>query len=356
MNKMNEIQGKKRRGCLGCLGRGLIGVLILLVILMIAGAIYQSVAGANDLKKFPPPGQLYDVGEYRLHLHCTGEGSPTVILEAGAGSPGLIWTYVQPEIAKSTRVCSYDRAGFGWSDIAPGLLSPQQIASDLHALLDAADVPGPYIMVGHSAGGVYVRAFTNQYLSEVVGMVLVDSTHEGQNVRFPQEYQELNKTQNVMFDFCRFVSPFGGMRVARFFDMATTAYNMDLETGKVFLSTMYRTNYCRAVATETEALSTSISQEGAPGSLGDLPLIVLTAETSEEEMLAQIPAYLQSVAGPEVIRKVFEASRDMQKELVGLSSRGKQIMIPNTGHMIHLDQPQVVIDAIQSVMEQVRGK
>lgn len=347
---------EKRGGCLGCLGRGLIGLLIVLIVLMVAGVIYQSSASASDLKKYPPPGQLYNVGEYRLHLYCTGEGSPTVILEAGAGSPGLIWMYVQPEIAKHTRVCSYDRAGFGWSDSASGPLSPQQIASDLHALLEAAGVQSPYILVGHSAGGVYVRAFTNQYPSEVVGMVLVDSTHEEQNVRFPPEYQELNKTQNAMFGFCRFVSPFGGMRVTRFFDMATTAYNMDSETGQIFLSTMYRTKYCRAVAEEVEALSTTISQAGTPGSLGDMPLIVLTADTSEEEMQAQIPAYLKSVVRPEVIRKVFEVSRVMQQELVGLSNRGRQIMIPNTGHMIHLDQPQVVIDAIQSVMEQVRGK
>jgi len=359
MNKTNNIQNKpvgKKRGCLGCLGRGVIGLLALLAILMIVGAIYQSVASASDLKKYPPPGQLYDVGEYRLHLYCTGEGSPTVILEAGAASPGLIWTYVQEEIAKSTRVCSYDRAGFGWSDPASGPLSPQQIASDLQALLQAAEVPGPYIVVGHSAGGVYVRAFTSQYPSEVVGMVLVDSSHEGQNVRFPPEYQELDKVQNTMMAFCRVVSPFGGMRATRFFDMATTAYNMDPEIGQTFLSTMYRTKFCRATAEEIKALSTSLSQPDIPGSLGDLPLIVLTAETSEEEMQAQIPAYLQSIVGPEVIRKVFEVSKEMQKELVGLSSRGRQIMVTDSGHMIQLDQPEVVIDAIREVMEQVRGK
>lgn len=355
MNTKNKPTGK-RLGCLGCLGRGVIGLLVVLVVLMIAGAIYQSAASASDAKKYPPPGELYDVGEYRLHLYCSGEGSPTVILEAGAGSPGLIWTYVQPEVARATRVCSYDRAGFGWSDTAPGLLSPQQIASDLHTLLEAANVPGPYIMVGHSAGGVYIRAFTAQYPSEVVGMVLVDSSHEGQNVRYPPEYQELDKVQNTMMAFCRLVSPFGGMRATRFFDMATTAYNMDPDIGQIFLSTMYRTNFCRAAAEESEALSTSLSLADIPGSLGDLPLIVLTAETSEEEMQAQIPAYLQSIVGPEVISKVFEASREMQKELVGLSNRGRQIMVTESGHMIQLDQPGVVIDAIREVLEQVRSE
>ena len=354
-NSQKDVKGK-RRGCLGCLGRGVIGLMIFLVIVMIVGAIYQSAASASDLNKYPPQGELYDVGEYRLHIHCTGEGSPPVILEAGAASPGLIWTYVQEEIAGSTRICSYDRAGFGWSDSAPGPLSPQQIASDLHALLQAAGIPGPYILVGHSAGGVYVRTYASQYPSEVVGMVLVDSSHEGQNVRFPPEYRELDQVQNTMLDFCRFVSPFGGIRVTRFFDMATTGYNMDPEIGQAFLSTMYRTKFCQATAEEIEALSTALSQPDTPGSLGDLPLIVLTADTSEAEMLAQIPAYLKSAVGPEVIAKVFETSREMQRELVNLSSRGRQIMVKNSGHMIQLDQPEVVIDAIREVMAQMQNK
>ncbi len=129
MNTKNKSTGK-RRGCLGCLGRGVIGLLAFVVVLMIAGAIYQSAASASELKKYPPPGELYDVGEYRLHLYCTGEGSPAVILEAGAYSPGLVWYLVQEGAAKFTRVCSYDRAGFGWSDPAPGPRGSDEAASD----------------------------------------------------------------------------------------------------------------------------------------------------------------------------------------------------------------------------------
>ena len=360
MNKTNNkkvVQGKstgRRGGCLGCLGRGLIGLLAFLVVVMVAGAIYQSTASVSDLKKYPPPGIFYDVGEYRLHLYCTGEGSPTVILEAGAGSPGMLWTFVQKGIEKSTRVCSYDRAGLGWSDPASGPLSPKQIASDLHALLETAGVQGPYILVGHSAGGVYVRAFANQYPSDVVGMVLVDSSHEGQNAHYPPEWQELDKVQNSMMAFCRVVSPFGGMRLARIFDAATAT--MDPEIGAAYLSTLYRTGFCRVSAWEIEALSTSNSKSYIPGSLGDLPLIVLTADTSEAELQAQVPAYLQSAVGPEVIAKVYQVNREMQQDLVNLSSRGRQIMVPNSGHMIQLDQPGVVIDAIRDIVEQVRRK
>jgi len=358
-NDKKDVQDKpvgRRRGCLGCLGRGAIGLLIFLAVVMLVGAIYQGAASASDLKKYPPPGELYDVEDYRLHLYCTGEGSPTVILEAGAGSPGLIWTFVQEEVEKSTRVCTYDRAGFGWSDQASGPLSPEQVALELHTLLETANVPGPYILVGHSAGGVYVRAYVSHYPSEVVGLVLVDSSHEGQYVRFPPEYLELSRLQNTMTTICRLVSPFGGMRLARAWDMMTAGYTMDPEIGEAFLSTMYRTRYCLAAAEETEALSVSLSQADIPGSLGDLPLIVLTADTSEAELQAQIPAYMRSAVGSEVIAKVYQVSRELQQELAGLSSRGKQIMVAHSGHNIHLDQPGAVIEAIREIVEQIRSK
>lgn len=360
MNKTNdkkEVQGKpegRRRGWLGCLGRSLIGLLALLVTMLITGAIYQAIASANDLKKYPPPGELYDVGDYRLHIYCIGEGSPSVILEAGAGSPGLLWGYVQEEIGNSTRVCWYDRAGFGWSDPASDPLSPQQIASDLHTLLDTADVPGPYILVGHSAGGIYVRAYTSQFPSDVVGLVLVDSSVEGQYANYPPEWQEFDKVQNSMMAFCRVTSPFGVMRLSHLFDSATTS--MDPEMGAAYLSMLYRTNFCQVSVMEVNALGISYRQSTLPGSLGDLPLIVLTAATSEAEMLAQIPAYLQSVVGPMVIKKVYEANQEMQQDLVSLSSRGRQIMVSSSGHMIQLDQPGVVIDAIREVMERARGE
>ena len=139
-NDTGKVQGKRR----GCLGRVAVGLLVFLIIALAAGAIYQAVASASDLKRYPPPGELYDVGDYRLHLYCTGEGSPTVVLEAGAASSELSWYLVQKEVAGFTRVCAYDRAGFGWSDPASGPLLPAQVAEDLHKLLTAADVPGPY--------------------------------------------------------------------------------------------------------------------------------------------------------------------------------------------------------------------
>jgi len=353
--KAQAVPARKRRSCLNCLGRGAIILAGLLVVTLAAGAIYQAAASASALKKYPATGKLYDIGEYSLHLRCTGEGNPTVVLEAGSGTPGLVWTPVQREIEKSMRVCSYDRAGYGYSESAAGPLPPQQVASDLHALLKAANVPGPYIMVGHSAGGVYVRAYANQYPSEVVGMVLVDSSHEDENLILPPEWVKLNQTQNSMIALCRAMSPFGLMRLSHMFDAAIAGVSMDAQVGAAYLASTYQTRFCRASAEEIEALASTPYQPDTPGRLGNMPLIVLTADTSQELLQAQVPGYLKSTVGPEVVAKVFQANREMQKSLAGLSSRGRQIMVPNSGHMIQLEQPGVVIDAIRTIVEQVRG-
>jgi pimeloyl-ACP methyl ester carboxylesterase len=265
---VQTVSARKRRGCLGCLGRGAIGLLVFLVVAMAAGAIYQAAASASDLKKYPPPGELYDVGDYRLHLHCTGEGSPTVILEAGAGSAALAWYLVQKEVAGFTRVCSYDRAGFGWSDPASGPLLPRQVAEDLHKLLMAADVPGPYILVGHSAGGYYVRAYAGQYPSEVLGLVLVDAVHEQQDAHYPPEYVRLSNSAYAMLPLCQIMSPFGGVRTLGFWNAAGSS--VPAEVREAYLSTLYRNAFCPAMANEGKAVSMFLSQPDIPGSLGDL--------------------------------------------------------------------------------------
>jgi pimeloyl-ACP methyl ester carboxylesterase len=352
-NTVQAVPVRKRRGCLGCLGRGAIFLAGLLVVLMAVGAIYQAAASASDLKKYPVTGKLYNIGDYSLNLNCTGTGSPTVVLEAGSGTPGLTWAPVQREIEKSMRVCSYDRAGYGYSELARGPLSPQQVASDLHALLKAANVPAPYIMVGHSAGGVYVRAYASRYPSEVSGMVLVDSSHEGESLILPPEWVKLNKTQNTMMAVCRAISPFGLMRLSHMFDAVIAGVTMDPQVGAAYLAATYQTRFCRVSAEEVDALANTPYQPDTSGALDNMPLVVLTADTSEEQLQAQVPGYLKSTVGPEVVAKVFQANREMQKSLVGLSNLGRQIMVPNSGHMIQLEQPGVVIDAIREVLAQV---
>jgi pimeloyl-ACP methyl ester carboxylesterase len=141
------------------------------------GGGYQTVQEAVDAHAYPMPGQLINVGAHRLHLHCTGSGSPTVVLQPGGGdfSSGMAW--IAPAVASETRVCVYDRAGRGWSEPADSPQDAAQIATDLHTLLQRGNVPGPYVLVGHSFGGLYVLTYADRYPDEVAGMVLVDSTN-----------------------------------------------------------------------------------------------------------------------------------------------------------------------------------
>jgi pimeloyl-ACP methyl ester carboxylesterase len=156
----------------------------------VIGAIYQAIATEIDRRNYPPPGQLVDVGGYKLHLYCTGTGTPTVILDPLF--PGTVsnWAWVQPEIAKTTRVCAYDHAGLGWSDSGPEPRDEKQQARELHTLLTNAGVPGPYVLVGHSLGGLSVRMFADQYPSEVAGMVLIEATN-------PDTWKRLGRPEGV---------------------------------------------------------------------------------------------------------------------------------------------------------------
>src|SRR5688572_24745685 len=181
MNDQN--QGRKvptskhrGRGCLFWLGASLAGILGLALV----GYIYESMAEAADAKAYPPPGELVDVGGYRLHINCTGTGSPIVVIDAGQGDWSTSWGSVQHEVAKTTRICTYDRAGMGWSEAGPLPRDAAQFAKELHTLLQNANVPGPYVMVGHSLGGASVRVFVHDYTSEVAGVVLIESMNPGQ--------------------------------------------------------------------------------------------------------------------------------------------------------------------------------
>src|SRR4029453_11162956 len=170
-------QRRRNRGVLWT-GRILLGLLALIVLLAASSVTYEAIMAVGDTKRYPPPGQLVDVDGHRLHLHCVGQGSPTVVLDAGLGAFSLDWGAVQPEIAMTTRVCAYDRAGLGWSEPGPRPRSPQQFADELYTLLTNAGVEGPYLLVAPSISGKTARLFAGLHPNQVSGMVLIDARHE----------------------------------------------------------------------------------------------------------------------------------------------------------------------------------
>ena len=320
MNDQNQIETKatsrrRGRGCFVWLGGGL----AVLLGLALVGYIYEPFAEAADAKAYPPPGQLVDVGGYRLHINCTGSGSPTVVIVAGAGDWSTTWGVVQPEVAKTARVCTYDRPGLGWSEAAPHPSDAAQFARELHTLLQNANVPGPYVMVGHSLGGLVARVFAHDYASEVLGVVLVDSMNPKQVTEsMSQKLAQVYSLQAVLarFGVGRLLMKLGILpRVPE-----AAYYPLYLRPGSL-----------QASASEYKGLPASRVAAAAVKSFGDLPLIVLTAKLNDNPGW---PAW--------------------QNELLQLSSNSEHLFAEHSGHTIQIDEPKAAVAAILKMVELVR--
>lgn len=301
----------------------------LFLVLILAGYIYEPIAEAADAKAYPPPGQLVDVGGYRLHINCTGTGSPTVIIDAGLGDWSTTWGgYVQPEVAKTTRVCTYDRAGMGWSEPGPLPRDAAQFAKELHTLLQNAHIPGPYVMVGHSLGGLEVRVFVHDYISEVAGVVLVESMNPKQITRSPTEADSQSESRSQPFSLQAALARFG---IARLLVKLPGIAPSLPPNEEAYYPLYVRPPYFQATDNESQGLPASGAQAAAVKTFGDLPLIVLTAK------LNNIPGW------PE-----------WQTELLQLSSNSQQLFAENSGHNIQADEPEAAVAAILQMVQQVR--
>jgi pimeloyl-ACP methyl ester carboxylesterase len=312
------------------------GAMGLLVVLLLTGFVYQSTASAADQKIYPAPGELVDVDGHQMHLYCIGTGSPTVVLESGLGETMLNWTQVQAETAAFARVCSYDRVGFGWSEPVNELAYSPQVASSLHELLKNADIPAPYLLVGHSIGGIHVRNFAHQFPDEVAGIVLVDSSHDSQRAEDPDE------GKNPLLSLCRVIAPFGIVRMLNLAESGSeTNPHLSPQERQALIATMNRSHYCQAMANEEAAADVDMSQQ-APKPLGDVPLTVLTATQSANRLADELPASL--------IEQVNALWAEKQLDLVALSSNSSQVLATESAHYIQYEQPELVVEAIRDMI------
>ena len=312
---------------------GLLILILLLTALTYAAGAYAKV---QLVRENPPPGQLTSVGDYNMHIYCTGSGSPTVILEAGLNDFFVSWSKVQPEVARVTRVCAYDRAGLGWSEASPRPRTSEAMVEELHGLLKNTGVAGPYILVGHSFGGINVRLFAQKFPDDVVGMVLVDSAHEEQGKRLPFLRNSAD-TFIRQFRTLSIMSRFGLMALS-----PATIPNRGFsnEAYRQYQTVLATTDYFNgSIAESTAFYSGETLMELTP--LGDLPLIVLSHGLPDATSDIDIAEQGQ-----------FEAEwSKMQAELAALSSNSKHIVAEQSGHYIQLDQPGLVIQAILELLQ-----
>lgn len=278
-----------RRSTLFRVRRALIALGIGFALLLIFGFVYQRIGAAIEEENFTPRGQVFTVNNRQMHLHCEGQGSPAVILEAGGAADSLWWYWVQRQLAEHTRVCAYDRAGHGWSEPASGPRDPQAISTDLHSLLQAAEVLPPYIMAGHSFGAVWARVYAAQYPDDVVGLALIDST-----VLVPEafanqaEFDEWRRSNDAIKALERAAYEFGLIRATAAGDFERAGYPLEIVPEMAALRSrisVFEADYAEQIAAGWALREASTAAE----SLGDLPLVVLWASETNT-MMETVPA------------------------------------------------------------------
>jgi pimeloyl-ACP methyl ester carboxylesterase len=344
---MPDSSGPRRKRWLK---RIVLGALSLVVLLVIAGVCYHVIEDHLDARRFPQQGKSFHLGRgfgnASLNIDCSGQGSPTVILDSGLGVPAVGWDFVQPSVAKFTRVCSYDRAGYGWSTAGPMPRTSAEIVKELHALLAAAGEKPPYILVGHSFGGFNVRVYNGAYPGEVAGMVLVDASHEDQVKRMPQALVDYsNKVQSSSKWQSLLQYALIDLGIARLMENASQPSYLP----KRFLEEMrylqLQTKFLDATTSEYAVFATTSADEvRASENLGDKPLVVLTAGKGPDP--ATLPPGFPVKAFDD-----FETiwRNDLQVREAHLSSRGRQIMVSDSDHMIPFERPDAVVSAIHDV-------
>jgi len=298
-----------------------------------------------------PIGRMIDIGGRKVHIHCTGRGRPTVVVENGGAAFSFDWEFVQPQVARFTRICTYDRAGYAWSDAGPHFDTFDQAAHDLHLLLARADVPGPYVLVGHSLGGMLIRFYQAKYPKDVVGMVLVDSSHEQslqrvgpKMVRIP----ELTAEQfHALIDEGKTNRPKNAEP-----NLAPTTIFPPYDRLPAKLQNLHLWALKKVLPlVESWGLNLQFDlsrlhqlRVASPHPLGNMPLEVLTA------------SQFDVVSAPGI---TFEqARRDhlrLQNDLTQLSANSRHITVSGSGHEIYLYQPGAVVRSISAVVISVKN-
>jgi pimeloyl-ACP methyl ester carboxylesterase len=308
-----------------------------IILLLLLGAIFESLAHAAAVKRFPAPGRIVQVNGRKMHILCKGDArGPTVVLEMGAGEPSPFWWAIQDEVAKFARVCSYDRAGFGWSEKAKGPTGLESRAADLHAVLTAANMPGPYVLVGHSLGGPLIRLYARDHLDQTAGLVFVDTPDEAS--LFRDGYLAfVRKTMKPMVGMMRFARRFGIMRIKDSLSPNGGLPPQFTSDARLAAAAVRTPALLDTALDDFDAVLNAPAvlrrEHGLGGRVGDCPISVIS--------------HSQKFPPP---FDVLEVGWDEgQQRLAALSTNSELIVAEKSGHLIQIDEPEVVVAAIRRV-------
>jgi pimeloyl-ACP methyl ester carboxylesterase len=300
-------------------------VSILVLALAVFGVPKAGAGGAIAAIQSGAPGTMYWVGNHRLHLHCTGKGSPTVVFDSGLGGSSLDWVLVQPQVAKFTRACSYDRAGYGWSDSGPRPRDSARISGELEALLGNASVPAPYLLVGHSFGGFNVRLYGHNNPQQVAGLLLIDSSHEDLFERFAAAGVSSSAPRDHSFIIRNAFQIPAAMPA----DVAATAQSFASSRRNVM-----------AIRSELAHFRESAKQLRIAAKLPEVPVVVVSHRSDKTDS--------SGVAAQR--EKIWQ---ELQHDLFCRAAHGKHVIAATADHHVHLREPELIVDAIRNMVDQL---
>ena len=323
--------------------RVLLSLVILVCVLLAGCTAYNAVALRYYRAMYPPPGKIYSVNGHDMHLYCTGEGTPTIVLEAGGGNGMLKWAKVQSGLSKTTRVCSYDRAGFGWSTPGPDPRDANTIADELHALLQQAGVRGPLVLMAHSRGGLYIRAYTAHYPEDVAGLVFVDSaTPLDDDRESPELRAATSHSKYAYYPFVLLIAlglqrPVGACSAEPGFDQPDASRIAQLECGKQF-DPIWR-EYISTHRNGEETINT--------GPYGEMPILIFSRDPQLDRKTSDLPPKL-------AVEESTLWDQD-QEALKRVSTHSRRIIAKGSGHPIQVERADLINREVAIFIQQLRN-
>lgn len=301
---------------------------------VVSGCVYQAAMEARDDRRFPPPGRLVDVDGHLMHIFCQGKGSPTVVVEQGIGAQSTRWMPLNAGLSEISTVCAYDRAGMGYSEPVDHVTPAEEVARNLHELLQNAGINDDIVLIGWSAGGMYAREYYRQFPGKVKGMVLVDSSHEQQRSRMPSP--DDGSFNPLKLD--RYLAPIGWMRLSGEVQGWFANAPLPESLRKRLVAINLKAHMPRTRLAEVEGFEADLAANRSPPNLGSVPLVVLSEGKPDSPFM----------------QENLKTWVELQDELARLSTNGRHVVATQSGHAIHQSEPDLIVNAVRDVVSAAR--